>query len=493
MTHPTKSRRSGKVVHPKRCKKDFPLWVHKASGQWCKKVAGRFHYFGKVADDPDGQVALERWLDFLAGRSPRSRAESLTVADLCNHFLTHKRGLVESHELASRTFQRYHANCALLVSQFGKLRPVEELAAPDFQALRTTMTKQWGPVAVANEIQMTRSVFRYGYEAGLLDKPVRFGPGFKKPSAKTIRQTRIANGPRIFTAEQIKTALKHATTNMKAMLLLAVNGGLGNTDVALLPISAVDFKGGWLDYPRAKTAIPRRIPLWPETIKTLKAVLSSRPESMDQDDAGLLFIGRRRQNYIGNHKGYRVTAEWRRVADKAGIEERTFYDGRRTFQTIAEGARDLVAVQSIMGHAPASGDMSAIYRQRVDDDELRKAYPGPPETENTVRGWPFEVSQALRTLRRVSGIVHKAPEPDRQGNWDTIDIGEAEGLEVVAGMLRKAADDTSKTGEAAADGGKPKPRPRSAPVGGDREGGAGPGQGLARLADGILADRKARR
>ena len=59
-----------------------------------------------------------------------------------------------------------------------------------------------------------------------------------------------------------------------------------------------------------------------------------------------------------------------RALKKAGIEGRTFYDLRRTFQTIAEGSRDLVAVQSIMGHAAASGDMSAVYRQRIEDERL---------------------------------------------------------------------------------------------------------------------------
>jgi integrase len=60
-----------------------------------------------------------------------------------------------------------------------------------------------------------------------------------------------------------------------------------------------------------------------------------------------------------------------RVLKKAGIEHRTFYDLHRTFQTIAEGAHDLAAVQSIMGHAPSNGDMSDIYRQRVSDERLR--------------------------------------------------------------------------------------------------------------------------
>lgn len=378
----TKARGKGKASKPS---PDFPLWPH-PSGRWCKKVRGRAYYFGKVTDDPNGEAALQRWLDvkddLLAGRTPRPNSDTLTVADLCNHFLTHKKGLMDSDELAPRTFQRYHANCRLLVDMFGKRRSVDDLTARDFQDLRATMTERWGPVAVANEIQMSRSVFRYGYDAGLLDKPMRFGPGFKKPSAKTIRQARAANGPRVFTPVEIHSALEHAGPNMRAMILLALNGGLGNTDLGLLPISAVDLEAGWLDYPRSKTAIPRRIPLWPETVKAIQAALAARPEPKSPQDGGLLFIGRRGQNYIGNHKGHRVTAEWKRIADKAGIEGRTFYDARRTFQTVGEGSRDLVAVQSIMGHAPASGDMSAVYRQRVDDDRLRAV-------TDHVRTWLF--------------------------------------------------------------------------------------------------------
>jgi len=378
----SKSTRRRKPRKPTKPHPDFPLYAH-ASGRWAKKVRGKVHYFGPW-NDPQG--ALERWLsekdDLLAGRTPRVQGNGLTVAELCNRFLTHKRLLVDSGELAPRTFQRYYSNCALIVGTFGKTRVVDDLAADDFQRLRATMTKRWGAVAVANEIQMTRSVFRYGYEAGLIDKPIRFGPGFKKPSAKTLRQARAANGPRMFTPEEICTALEHATVNMTAMILLGINGGLGNTDLGELPVKAVDLKGGWLDWPRHKTAIPRRIPLWPETVEAIKAVLANRREPNDPEDSGLLFIGSRGQNYAGKHRGYRVHQEAKRVFDKAGIEGRTFYDLRRTFQTVAEGAHDLVAVQSIIGHAPATGDMSAVYRQRVDDSRLRTV------TEH-VRGWLF--------------------------------------------------------------------------------------------------------
>ena len=49
---------------------------------------------------------------------------------------------------------------------------------------------------------------------------------------------------------------------------------LGNTDVALLPVSAIDLKAGFLDYPRPKTAISERIPLWPETVAAIRSLLS---------------------------------------------------------------------------------------------------------------------------------------------------------------------------------------------------------------------------
>ena len=235
------------------------------------------------------------------------------------------------------------------------------------------MTKRWGPVAVGNEIQMVRTVFKHGYEAGLYDKPIRFGPGFKKPSAKTLRKSRTSGGLRMFERAELKTALDAAGANMKAMMLLGINGALGNTDLGLLPTKAVKLKSGWLDYPRDKTGIDRRIPLWPETVEAIKAVRVNRTTPKNPADAHLLFIGLRGQNYIGNHKGYRVTAEMTRLLKKTGLTRPglSFYCLRRTFQTIAEGSLDLVAVAHIMGHAPPAGDMASIYRQRISDNRLR--------------------------------------------------------------------------------------------------------------------------
>ena len=92
----------------KKPRKDFPLNIHKGSGCWCKKVRGRVHYFGKIADDPKGVAALEKWLedkdDLFAGREPRAKSDGLTVAELSNEFLSLKESLRDNGELTPARF-----------------------------------------------------------------------------------------------------------------------------------------------------------------------------------------------------------------------------------------------------------------------------------------------------------------------------------------------------------------------------------------------------
>lgn len=249
----------------------------------------------------------------------------------------------------------------------------DSLTADDFRRIRADTARHWGPVRLANEITRIKGIFRYGYDAGLLDKPPRYGPEFKKPSAKVLRQNRAKRGLRMFEREELLALLDAVPPVQKAMVLLAINGGLGNYDVAHLPLKALKLKPGWLVYPRAKTGVERKIPLWPETIEAIKAVLAGRQEPNDAAHKPLVFISVQGESYIAKDSGHRIakTVLWflrKAKIDRPGL---TFYALRHTFQTIAEGARDLAAVQAIMGHAPAANDMSATYRERVTDERLQ--------------------------------------------------------------------------------------------------------------------------
>jgi hypothetical protein len=185
---------SGKVKKPH---PDFPLTPH-PSGRWCKKIRGKLHYFGKLADH---QTALEKWLDqkddLRAGRVPREAVDGFTVKDLASHFLTAKRIHFEAGDLSQRTFDDYYATCERLADAFGKTRLVGDLAVDDFNKLRATLGKTWGPWAVENEINRMRVVFKYAFDNGLIDKPVRYGTTFKRPSKKTLRLDKAKKGKRL--------------------------------------------------------------------------------------------------------------------------------------------------------------------------------------------------------------------------------------------------------------------------------------------------------
>jgi integrase len=307
--------RKQKRSKPGRPYPDFPLFPHQ-NGQWAKKIRGRLHYFGLLAD-PDAALGKyqQQRDDLHAGRTPRTTADGLTVRDLVNRFLTAKQQLVDSGELAPRSFADYHATGARVVAAFGRDRLVIDLAADDFESLRSTVAKSWGPVALGNEITRVRVLFKYAYDAGLIDRPVRYGPQFKRPSKKVLRKARHEKGPRMFSAADVKALLKAATRPMKAMILLGVNAGFGNADLGTLPLSAIDLKGRWVNYPRPKTEIHRRVSLWSETAQALKEAIATRPTPKNPDDDHLVFLTKYGLRWAKDTRDNPISKEFAKLLD----------------------------------------------------------------------------------------------------------------------------------------------------------------------------------
>ena len=192
MPKPTLKRRAGKAEKPR---PDFPLFPH-AAGYWAKKVRQKLHYFGKVADDPKGTAALEKWVeqkdDLLAGRTPRVIGDGLTIRELCNRFLTNRLAKMHAGELSPVTFADYHAVCEKIVKAFGGGRLVADLDASDFEGFRRTLAKGKSPVTLANEIQRSRVVFHYAEQNQLVSVAIRYGVEFRKPPRKVLRLKRTA-------------------------------------------------------------------------------------------------------------------------------------------------------------------------------------------------------------------------------------------------------------------------------------------------------------
>lgn len=348
---------------------DFPLTLH-PSGQWCKKVRRRIHYFGR---DPD--EALAKWLrqrDYLlSGRRPPHDYTGLTVRDLMNHFLTERQHRVDAGELKKRTFRDYYEVCEMIVVSLGRGRSIDSLQAQDFTDLRATFAKGRSATTVGNLVRMARMPFRYAYEAGLIDRPIRFGPSFRAPPKRIIRAQKLATGKRMFEALEIRILLAAADVPMRAMILLGINCGLGNADIGTLPRSAVDVDKGWTEFPRGKTAIERRCHLWPITSAAIALALNCRRPARDAAGEGLVFLTKYGKPWYRDARVNPLSAEFRKLLRSCGLYRagNGFYSLRRTFETIAGDTGDQVAVDHVMGHSDRS--MAAIYRQRIADERLR--------------------------------------------------------------------------------------------------------------------------
>ncbi|MBX9681861.1 MAG: site-specific integrase [Gemmataceae bacterium] len=381
---------------------EFPLTAHRTR-RWCKKVRGKIHYFGPI-DKPE--EALRQWLeqrdDLMAGRTPRVRQPGgPTLRDLVGKFLDQKRRLVESRELTVWTLADYHRVCTSLVNRFGASKFLDDFSVDDFSDYRAALAKRLGKVALGNAVQRARSVFKYAYDSRMIAVPVFFGPGFKRPTKRTLRIEKSKRGPKLFDREELLKLLAKARPQMRAMILLGLNGGLGNSDLANLRISAVNLKSGWIDYPRPKTGIERQFPLWPETVAAIELVLAKRPKPRSAEAEDLVFLTHRGNPWVsvefkkiegvshgemakwsGNFDP-KITKEFRKLLVGAHVElrkGRSFYTLRHMFETIGGDSRDQVATNFIMGHADES--MAAVYRETIFRDRLK-------DVVDHVRAWLF--------------------------------------------------------------------------------------------------------
>ena len=363
---------------------DFPLCPHPA-GYWCKSIKGKLHYFGKWGKRVKGKMqrlpgdgwkealALyqEQKDDLYAGRAPRVNQDGLSIAALANHFLTFKKSRVTTNELTVRAFKDYKCTTDRIVRLFGKSTAVESLDSNDFARLREDISKTRGPVALATEIIRVRSIFNFAFKNDLVEKPVKFGTQFDPPSKKVIRKIRNGNKPKMFEATELRKIIQEAPSAIiRAMILIACNSGMGGHDLGRLPFTAIDLETGWIDFPREKTGVKRRFPLWPETIEAIKKAIAERPAPKPGNEK-FVFLTCTGRCWSSDTDGGTMSIAFRKIMEPLGIyrKGRSFYTIRHVFETIGGDAKDQVAVDAIMGHS--RDDMASVYRERISDDRLR--------------------------------------------------------------------------------------------------------------------------
>ena len=169
------------------------------------------HYFGPWAD-PDGALKkyLEQKDDLHAGRKPRPDPEALTVKDVANAFLNAKQALVDSGELSPRTWGDYKACDGHAWPRLGKSR----LASPTWARTTSppcgTELAEVGaaPPEQRHSAHPLRVQVRFRSRPDRPPRPVR--ARVQAAGKKTLRLHRAGQGPKLFTADEIRRLLDAA-------------------------------------------------------------------------------------------------------------------------------------------------------------------------------------------------------------------------------------------------------------------------------------------
>jgi integrase len=357
----------------------FPLWLHKGTGQWCRKVRGKFHYYGT-----DKDKALAEWVrvrdDLNAGRTPRPRAENeLTVREACNRFLHFKRGRVVTGELSGSTWSQYHGACSRIVEQFGPGRAVADLRPTDFADLRAAAAKRLSARTLGQFTVLVRSVFEWCYQTEFIPVPVRYGSSFDRPARRLVRLDRKRKGPKLIEATDLRKMLTRADPQLKACILLGLNAAYGCSDCSRLNQDDLAAEPGWLSVSREKTGEDRRAQLWPETLTALSAANKVRPNPIDSADADAVFLTREGHRLV-RHKDRSIDGKvvsrrdslsdaFARLAKNCDVKlSGRFYLLRHQARTLMDERRDTPAARVVMGHS--AGGIDREYVELITDERL---------------------------------------------------------------------------------------------------------------------------
>lgn len=163
------------------------------------------------------------------------------------------------------------------------------------------------------------------------------------------------------------------------MVLLAINGGFNNRDIALLELQQFQPVPEMLDYPRRKTYFPRKTPLWPETQEAIRKVIEERPATKLPN----LFITKVGTDYSKSH---RMISQLFRTALKDGGHYqpgRNFGALRTTLAEVGREVGDDLALKALMGHSDGS-QLYESYASGVYLPRLKKV-------TDHVRSWLYNI------------------------------------------------------------------------------------------------------
>lgn len=348
-----------KKPHPK-----FPLTPHTRGG-WGKRYKGNQWYFPQV--DPDEALAAfnarAHLVDIGADAPPQVDPAAANVGTICNKYAIARKADVDAGKLSAGSLADYAAVIRDMSKSFGPRTLVIDLKPDHF----TRLYRSWsglGTHALARNVQLARTIWKYADENDWVTRRPRFGSVFIKP----ITEKKVGVPP---TLDELRAVLNASAGQLRAMIMLGLNGGYGAGDCSALPQASVDFDLGVIRFERPK--MKRRRPVdrvmtgWPCTMEALADCIRERDKGDD-----LVFRTCKGNAWTRNDKSKKgkesvvnaVGFMFRKLCKTAGVRNLKFSDLRHVHRTVADELEKPNAAARIMGHRLPG--LAEVYVDRIE-------------------------------------------------------------------------------------------------------------------------------
>jgi integrase len=342
--------------------KTFSLLRRIRNGPMERLTLGRF---GDIKTEQARSKAVEL-AGKIAGRANpaelvRAHKGEPTFAELFDQYL-------ERHaKLKKRSWRGYEQQYRDFLAKPLGAKKITHITRLDLAGIHAKITKAGKPTQANRVIALVSSVFGRGVKWGFLDTNPALGID-RNPEKSRERFLQPGELPRVF-----KALTDEPNTHFRDYFLLALLTGGRRSNVRGMKWDDLDLDAGIWRIPGvvSKNGEPLNVPLLPEAL----AILKGRKPA-DDVEAGdkrekpvYVFPAQRSDSVLGHMSG--EGRAWRRIVERAGIENVRIHDLRRTMGSWqARTGASMVIIGKSLGHK--SQQATAVYA-RLDLDPVRQS------------------------------------------------------------------------------------------------------------------------
>ncbi len=301
--------------------------------------------------------------------SPSPNDNGKTCQDIVDAYMEYLKNEADRERSKKSHYLDARARLKKWIQEFGNL-PIRALTRDHFVRYRDKMNRAVanGEVSQSHANKMFRLV-KAAFNTARREKGSEKGYSTAMiPEFLTILKTRKTDPTDrpIFEPEHIKKLLNKCDADQdlkfKAIIILTLNCGLSNTDIAFLTWDQIVWGNKYLNLTRTKNKGIRRTPLWDRTIQALKKWKAECPAVSDDDlvfpnENGVPFIAYTDEGQQSPHgkkykgsKNDNLSRAFHRLAEGLGVPS-TFSTFRKSAASIGLDGTDHTGIVMLLGDA----------------------------------------------------------------------------------------------------------------------------------------------